>query len=207
LFPGDGVVDPRDVVRALRIACEKRGVAIREFSPVLRADCRGGRAVLSTSAGEVQADAAVLAAGAWNSEIQTIEAAPQTFPVRGHLLGYQLAPGALPCILRRGHTYLLQRASGLFIAGASSECVGFDRTVDAAIVERLRTEAEDLYAPLRGLKPDPWIGFRPATPSYQPEIRRLAGSSLWLACGHFRNGILLAPDTARRVADAISGAS
>lgn len=205
-FPADAIVDPRDITRALRAACLARGVAVRESSPVNRVDWRDGHAAVSTPAGPFTADGAVLAAGAWNSLVSVaFPAAPATFPVRGHLLGYRLPPGALAPILRRGHTYLLQRTPGLFIAGASSETVGFDRAIDPAAVSLLRANAERLFPPLRGLEPEPWIGFRPATPSYQPEIRPLDGTRIWLACGHFRNGILLAPETARLVADGLTG--
>jgi glycine oxidase len=206
-FPGDAIVDPRDIMRALRIACVARGVAILEGTRVDGVDWLSGQAVVATTSGTVTADGAVLAAGAWNSDMRLAFPAPVTFPVRGHLLGYHLTPGLLPSILRRGHTYLLQRSSGFFIAGASSECVGFDRTIDPEIVDKLQRDAGELFAPLQGLTPEPWTGFRPATHSYQPEIRRLEDSGIWLACGHFRNGILLAPETARRVSESIIGAS
>jgi len=207
LFPEDAIVDPRHVMRALRVACLARGVTIREHSPVTRVDWRAGQALVSTADGVVVADAAVLAAGAWNSKIVAGFPMPDTFPVRGHLLGYHLPPGTLDSILRRGHTYLLQRSSGFFIVGASSECVGFDRNIDSSIVKELHANAERLFAPLRGLTPEPWIGFRPATATYQPEIRTIEDTGIWLACGHFRNGILLAPETARRVTAGLTGAS
>ncbi len=206
LFPGDAIVDPRDILPALRVACLARGVTILESTPVLRADQEAGGAVITTANGSAAADGIVLAAGAWTSDVRVAFPAPRTFPVRGHLLGYRLASGTLTPILRRGHTYLLQRSSGFFIAGASSESVGFDRAIDPTIVEHLRENAERLFPPLRGLEPEPWIGFRPATFSLQPEIRALEGTSIWIAYGHFRNGILLAPETARRVADGITGA-
>lgn len=206
-FPADAIVDPRDVMRALRAACLARGVVIREATPVIRVEWRGGKATVQLSAGTLAADSVVLAAGAWNSDIQLAYPAPATFPVRGHLLGYRLAPGLLPSILRRGHTYLLQRSSGFFIAGASSESVGFDRSLDAAIVAKLHADAAALFPALRGLTPEPWLGFRPATNAYLPEIRRIEDTGIWLACGHFRNGILLAPETARRVADGITAAT
>ena len=205
LFPGDALVDPRDVMRALRIACESRGVVIRESSPVEGVEWRLGQAFIGCRDGTgIQADGTVLAAGAWTSDIRLAYPTPQTFPVRGHLLGYHLEPNLLPCILRRGHTYLVQRSSGFLIAGASSESVGFDRTIDPAIVEELRASAEELFPPLCGLQPEAWIGFRPATPSYLPEIRPLDDTGIWLAYGHYRNGILLAPETARRVAEGLT---
>jgi glycine oxidase len=207
LFPGDAIVDPRDILPALRSACLARGVKILESTPVLRAEWRAGRAIVVTADGELTADGAVLAAGAWTSDIRVAFPAPRTFPVRGHLLGYRLSPGALMPILRRGHTYLLQRSSGFLLAGASSETVGFERTIDPVIVDRLRENAERLFPPLRGLEPEPWLGFRPATPSFLPEIRPLGDSAIWLACGHFRNGILLAPATARLVTQGLTGAT
>ncbi len=209
-FPGDAIVNPRDIMGALRVACASRGVIVRESSPVSAVEWRSGQAVISTAAAQpFVADGAVLAAGAWNSEVRVAFPAPTVFPVRGHLIGYPLPPGVLSPILRRGHTYLLQRSPGFFLAGASSEEVGFDRRIDPEIVQALRVNAERLFAPLRGLEPDPWIGFRPATRSYQPEIRPLdhEDTCIWLACGHFRNGILLAPETARLVVAGIIGAS
>ncbi len=209
-FPGDAIVNPRDVVAALRLACLARGVTIRESSPVSAVEWRSGQAVISTTAEQtLVADGAVLAAGAWNSDVRVAFPAPTVFPVRGHLIGYRLPPGVLSPILRRGHTYLLQRSPGFFLAGASSEEVGFDRRIDPEIVQTLRANAERLFAPLRGLQSEPWIGFRPATSSYQPEIRPLdvEDMPIWLACGHFRNGILLAPETARLVVAGIIGAS
>ena len=209
-FPDDAIVNPRDIVSALRVACVARGVTIRESSPVSAVEWRAGQALIETGdAQPLVADGAVLAAGAWNSEVRVAFPAPAIFPVRGHLIGYQLPPGVLSPILRRGHTYLLQRSAGFLLAGASSEEVGFDRRIDPDIVQVLRAHAERLFAPLRGLQPEPWIGFRPATSSYQPEIRPLGQEDMriWLACGHFRNGILLAPETARLVAAGIIGAS
>ena len=203
-FPADALVDPRHVMRALRICCESRGVVIRETTPVESVEWRSGQAVISPRGGAViHADGAVLAAGAWTSEIRMACPILQTFPVRGHLLGYHLESNLLPSILRRGHSYFVQRSSGFLIAGASSESVGFDRTIDPAVVEELRVNAERLLPLLRGLQPEAWIGFRPATPTYVPEIRALADTAIWLAYGHYRNGILLAPETARRVAEGL----
>ena len=204
-FPGDAIVDPRDVMRALKAACAIRGITVREGEPVSMVSWSGGGVRLSAASGLVEADAAVLAAGAWSSEVATqngegaVLAKPASFPVRGHLLGYRLPAGLLSPILRRDHTYLLQRTPGFFLAGASTERVGFDRSIDETAVARLHSQAEALYTPLSGLTPEPWIGFRPATEALEPEIRALAGTAIWLAYGHYRNGILLAPETAARV--------
>jgi len=199
-YPDDATVNPRDIMEALRVVC---GNAVREQSPVRAVLWRDERAHVELEAGgePLVFDAAVLAAGAWSSEVDMAVPVPSTFPVRGHLLGYDLPAGSLDPILRRGHTYLLQRTGGAFLAGASMEHAGFDRAIDPAIVETLRRNAASLFGKLEGLEPRPWVGFRPATGSGLPEIRPLSGQAprIWLTCGHYRNGILLAPETARRV--------
>jgi glycine oxidase len=178
-YPDDAVVDPRDVVRALRVACERRGVTIHEYQRVTKIE-----------------GAAVLAAGAWSSSIETPVPVHAAFPVRGHLVSYQMEPGSVPRILRSGDTYILQRASGLTIAGSNTEHVGFDRApnldVIADIDRRARAVLPELPAPHES-----WLGFRPATATLEPQIGVLPGTEIFLAYGHYRNGILLAPITAK----------
>jgi len=210
-YPDDALVDPRDVTRALRCACEKRGVRIHERTRALAVRVTAERAEVETSGGALRGSAAVLAAGAWSGAIPVfgedvpIEI-PATFPVRGHLLRYALEPGSVGPILRHGHTYVMQRSSGFTIAGTSSEQVGFNREPDPRIVADIRARAGDLLPRLRSAAdPTAWLGFRPATEGFEPVIGRLADTCLWLAYGHYRNGILLAPGTAGRVAAEILG--
>jgi len=211
-YPGDALVDPRDVTHALRCACERRGVRILEHTRVTAVRATGAGAEVETTGGILSGPAAVLAAGAWSGAIPIagpegrIEI-PATFPVRGHLLGYALEPGTVGPIQRHGHTYVMQRSSGFTIAGTSSEQVGFDRALDPAIVEDIRARAEELLPRLRSAaEPTAWLGFRPATAGFEPAIGRVGDACLWLAYGHYRNGILLAPATAKRVAGEIAAA-
>ena len=186
---------------ALRAACLARGVSIQEQSPV--------KSISVTPTGAQIADHharfAILAAGAWSSSIAvTIDGQPyplpRSYPIKGHLLGYRLPPGSIPITIRHGHTYVLQRADGFTIAGSSMEDAGFDRTIDPAIVSELAARAAALIPALRDRKPEAvWIGFRPATDSPAPNIGRVRSSRLWLAYGHYRNGILLAPATSDRI--------
>jgi glycine oxidase len=212
-YPDDGMVDPRHVMRALRVVCEERGVRIREQTPVteIRLAARGVEVIFGGE--RLSAGAGVLAAGAWSGPIPVFEAGrridiPQSLPIRGHLLGYRLEPGSLGPILRHGHTYVMQRSNGYTIAGSSSEEAGFDRALNPAVIEDIRERACDLLPMLRfAAPPDAWLGFRPATPDFEPHIERLAGLPLWLAYGHYRNGILLAPVTARRISREILSSS
>jgi glycine oxidase len=211
-YPDDAMVDPRDVMRALRAACRSLGVEIVEGWRANAIHATGDAVEVVGANQTLRAATGVLAAGAWTSEVAVsgIEAVPipAAYPIRGHLLGYQLAPGSLDPILRHGHTYLLQRSSGFTVAGTSSERVGFDRVIDPATVEDIIARTSELMPALRRLKPvASWIGFRPASDSTGPEIRRVPGSNLWLAYGHYRNGILLAPLTAKLISGQILASS
>ena len=205
LFPEDALVDPRDVMRALRAACLSGGVQIREGVRTTRVEAGRETVRVQTAAGVLSAAGAVLAAGAWSSEIDVLTGLgparlPRAFPVRGHLVGYDLLAGSLAPILRHGHTYLLQRASGFTVAGTTSEQVGFDRNLDPAATAGIHSRAARLLPRLASLTPsDAWLGFRPGIESDEPAIGRLEDSAVWLAYGHYRNGILLAPATAERI--------
>jgi glycine oxidase len=127
--------------------------------------------------------------------------------MKGHLLGYRLPAGSIAATIRHDHTYVLQRADGFSIAGSSTEDAGFDRTIDPKIVADIAVRASSLLPALRGLQPESvWIGFRPATDTPAPNIGRVHSSRLWLAYGHYRNGVLLAPATCDQVCQEISAA-
>ena len=198
-YPDDALVDPRDVMRALRATCSHHGAELLEGSPVRRIDISGGMIFVDDRAAKF----AVLAAGAWSSSIPVFVEGkaypiPRTWPVRGHLLGYRLRTGVLGPILRCGHIYVFQRSNGLIVAGSSTEDARFDRTINSAIAAEIRQRAEDLLPELKTVsEPEIWLGFRPGAD--EPAIRRVPGTTLWLAYGHYRNGVLLAPATAELV--------
>jgi glycine oxidase len=204
-YPEDGIVDPRQVTAALRTACLRLGVTVREHEPVLEV-APDGSAVRTARETISDADGVLIAAGAWSSSL--CSALPRTIPVRGHLLSWNLPPRTLPSIVRHGHTYLLQRRNGTLIAGSSAEDVGFDRTINDAIAADIRDRAARLLPELATIEPSArWIGFRPAIAAANgvacsPLIGRI-GPKLWAAVGHYRNGILLAPETARLVTETI----
>jgi glycine oxidase len=186
--PEEGIVDPADLLRALRCACESRMVRIvRERVTTVHPRKYG---------------AVVIAAGAWSDKIHVPgHVLPAVVPIKGHLIGFQLEPGALGPVRRRGDTYVLQRSNGFLVAGSNEQDIGFDRTVDAAICEDIHRRAAQLFPPLKHAAPvKRWIGFRPRSATGEPHIGRVAGTNVWLAYGHYRNGILLTPVTAKRIA-------
>jgi glycine oxidase len=208
-YTNEAIVDPAGLMRALRAACLARGVTVQEQSPVKSISVTESDVQVS----QYKARFAIIAAGAWSSGISvTIDhqqhALPRSFPMKGHLLGYRLPAGSLATTVRHDHTYVLQRGDGFTIAGSSTEDVGFDRSIDPKIVADLAARAGALVPALRGLQPESiWIGFRPATGTagaVAPHIGRVLSSRLWLAYGHYRNGILLAPATCDQACREIS---
>lgn len=204
-YPQDSIVDPRHVMDALRAACGARAVRILENLQVTAIHSTGRSVTVETRSGCLKAPVGILAAGAWSGNIPfhfegRSRELPRSFPVRGHLIGYQLPAGTCRPILRHGHTYILQRSGGFTIAGSSVEDVGFDRSVNEKVVLDIRERAESLLPGLRAAgQPEAWLGFRPAVDRSLPYLGRFERSSLLLAYGHYRNGILMAPASARRI--------
>ncbi len=187
-YPDDALVDPRDVTAALRIACLRTGVDIREHTPLRQLPA--GERVL-------------IAAGAWSTGLCP-PSAPRSIPVRGHLIAFDATSIRLPSILRHGHTYVVQRArTGRIIAGSSTEHAGFDRAIDQEIIREIHARAAGLVPELASLVPSAqWNGFRPGLENGVPGpvVGRFGNTRVWAAYGHYRNGILLAPETARIIA-------
>ena len=203
-YGGDGIVNPRDVVAALVKVCRGLGVSIVQNSAVERIEVTSDSVALKSSGNVKTFSSVVLAAGAWSSDIQVsgVPALPSAEPVKGHLIGYQQPDQTCNTILRHGHSYLLQRASGLLVVGASVERVGFDRAIAPERAAELGKEAGFVLPHLAETTPsETWIGFRPG--SDRLRLGAWHSDRFYLAYGHYRNGILLAPITAQRMADEI----
>jgi glycine oxidase len=206
-YANDASVNPREVVSALKTVCLKRGALLQEGQEVAQLDVQAGSVVVNTGERHIF-DAAVIAAGAWSSQIPVSGVPPlgAVEPVKGHILAYQQPPRTCPLILRLGHIYLLQRANGILLAGASMERAGFDRTIQPGIAASIAEKAGFVLPCLAGTEPThTWTGFRPA--SEEVYMGRWHSNRLFAAYGHFRNGILLAPLTAARIASAVKGQS
>jgi len=196
-YPADAIVDPLSVNDALLAACRARGVVIREHEPVTEILPNGSG--LRTHHGQYNSDRVLISAGAWSSQL--FPGLTRVYPVKGHLLYFEMEPGLLQTIVRSGHTYILQRESGGIVAGSSMENAGYDRAIDSDMADDIHRRAAKLVPELATVKPiDCWNGLRPATDA-GPVIGRVAGTNIWTAYGHFRNGILLAPDTSQTIAN------
>jgi glycine oxidase len=203
-YPDDALVNPRDVTAALRIVCLRNGVSIHEHEPVIEIfpDGSGVRTVQAIYRDE----GVLIAAGAWSTQLASIFPVPAVVPVRGHLIAYEAGAAMLGTILRHENTYLLQRGTGALVAGSSTEYAGFDRTIDESVVQAIHSRASRLLPRLAAMKPvHRWLGFRPGIEGGIPAIGRIEGTAVWTAFGHYRNGILLAPQTARGIEESVLG--
>jgi glycine oxidase len=210
--PGEGAVDPRALCAALLAALEREGVELRSGAEVSEALVEGGRITgLRTEAGEeIKADMVVLANGAWagSSDWLPAEARPAVRPVKGQILSLRGSVSDPVCerIVASERVYVVPRADGRLIVGATVEEQGFDTTVTAGGVHELLREAYRLLPEVAELELlEMAAGLRPGTPDNLPLVGPGALEGLVLATGHYRNGVLLAPLTADLVAEILSG--
>ena len=198
-------LDPRDLCRALPRACAAAGVCIEEYAPAVRIEAYRQGVQVTTSREHYAAQQFVDCRGAWAGEPLFGEAVPAS-PRKGQLLAVTL-PGNVELLetLRDEEIYIVPRGDGRVIVGATVEDAGFDKHVDAARIEGLFRRGVALWPPLaQGRITDAWAGLRPATPDLLPVLDALA-PRVFVATGHYRNGILLAPGTARLMADLLAG--
>jgi glycine oxidase len=218
--PDDHSVDPRKVLAALRAACLSAGVQIRERARVLRIASEGAGervtgVVLAEADGAgggefVASERVVLASGAWSGEIGGLAPAARVpvRPVRGQLLRLRdpAGPGLLSTVVRFSGGYVVPRADGRYVLGATVEERGFDVQPDAGGIYELLRDAHELLPGVRELKIEELcVGLRPGTPDNAPAIGFGEADGLLWATGHYRNGILLAPLTAQLVVALLSG--
>jgi glycine oxidase len=153
----------------------------------------------------------VLPHGCWAGQSDWLpsHARPRVRPVKGQILTLRGSAEEPVCerIVASERVYLVPRSDGRLIVGATVEERGFDTTVTAGGVHELLREAYRLLPEIAELKlVEATAGLRPGTPDNLPLIGPGALEGLVLATGHYRNGILLAPLTAERVADVLVGA-
>lgn len=153
------------------------------------------------------ADNVVVCSGAWTRELlQPLGLAIPVLPVRGQMLLFEPRPGLLKHIVLRQGKYLIPRLDGHIVAGSTLEYTGFDcsTTVDAR--DLLWQQAVNMIAELEAVPVKAqWAGLRPGSPAGIPYIGALPGwKGLYVNAGHFRNGLVLAPASARLMADLIT---
>lgn len=199
-----GFVGATDLTSALRRAAGVHGVTFTPSTSAARVFSRNGTLQVETPVDTVSCDAVVMAAGSWSGQVEAEgEEAVPVRPVRGQLLHLGWPKFPPERVIWTDQCYLVPWTDGSVLVGATVEDVGFDERATVAGVQQLIDMTCDIIPTARkawfqGVR----VGLRPGTPDDLPVIgpsERLPG--LFYATGHFRNGVLLAPLTARIVAD------
>jgi glycine oxidase ThiO len=205
-YPADGQVDNRALIRSLFDASQSLGVKFEDGLEVTKIHHKLERIThLETNLGEITAQHYILATGAWSQQLLQIPVVPR----KGQMLSV-LVPaeqiGDLPLqqVLFGEEIYIVPRRDGKIIIGATSEDVGFAPQNTPTGVQQLLTNATRLFPLLQDFSiHESWWGFRPATPDELPILGKSPYDNLTLATGHYRNGILLTPITAKLIADLV----
>lgn len=206
----EGSVDPRGLVAALLKAAKHRGIEIANGERVIEIVLENGRAAgVKTERTQFRAPVVVNCAGAWAGEIAPGGGArPTQFrvkPVKGQMLAV-IAHHVLRRVVRGPEAYLVPRSDGRLLIGATLEDAGFDKRVDAETIQRLHQAAARLVPELGEARMnEAWAGLRPGTEDDLPILGATRIDGWFAATGHYRDGILLAPITARVLAQVISG--
>lgn len=202
--PEEARVDPRALTRGVITGAERRGARILPDTPVSKLMIEKGRCRGLVAGGEeISAGQVVLAAGSYSAEIlgARAEIAP-TRPVRGQLMALHKENLRLRHVLRTDHGYLVPRKDGRIIAGSTLEDAGFEKGVTPEGMRTILTAATEMIPELESAEiVERWSGLRPGTPDELPILGPADVEGLFIATGHYRNGILLAPITAKLLRD------
>ena len=216
LFADDWSVDNRRYAATLREAARAAKVRyVRDRVLAVRARDGRARGVQLAGGGDIDSPHVVVAAGCWSGAVSGLPDALRTVvrPVKGQLLRLRHPAGVAPVI---GHTiraivrgtdvYLVPRADGELVVGATQEERGPDQTVTAGAVHDLLHDAMSVLPVTSELiLAETCAGLRPGTPDNGPVVGRCGPDGLLLATGHYRNGILMSPVTADAAVALLAG--
>jgi glycine oxidase len=206
LFLQERSVDPRHLTAAAIAAARHQDVHFSSDDPVEAIEmCDRKAAGVRTSKTKFSAGIVVNCAGAWAGQI-----APYSFPtrpVKGQMLSVILPEKTLVRhVVRTPEVYLIPRSNGTMVIGATLEEAGFDKRTVPETILKLRNAAIELVPRLADARIlEDWAGLRPGTPDKLPILGETSLPGYFVATGHFRDGILLAPITARVMGQVIGG--
>lgn len=210
--PGDHSVEPRALAAALSEAVERAGATVIPRTQVQAVTVDGDRVTgVRLAGGEtIAADAVVIAAGVWSSQLEGLPEAARVpvRPVKGQILRLRdpQGPGLVSRTIRTPDAYLVPRPDGRYVLGASVEERGWDLAPTAGgVYELVRDISEVVPGVLEMEIEELGVGLRPGSPDNLPSIGPGALRGLHWATGHYRNGILLTPLTADLTAASVTG--
>lgn len=204
-FLSEQSVDPALLTRAAIEAAKRFGVTVHHEAQVDSVTLTREHLIeVRTARIPYQTATFVNCAGAWSNQISG--AAAPTRPRKGQMLSVIPRDYKLRHVIRSHEVYLVPRKDGRVVIGATVEDCGFDKTIDSARIQDLHQKAANLVPSIGEAKIlDAWTGLRPGSPDDLPIMGPGLLPGTYVATGHFRNGILLAPITAALIADLIQG--
>jgi glycine oxidase ThiO len=199
-YPEDGSIDNVALTNALKLATNILNIPIHENITVKHWEISDHKIThLITDQGEIRGDRYILAAGAWSGQLLPIPVKPKKGQMLS-LINPHHPDQILQKVLFGEEIYIVPRKDGRIILGATSEDVGFTTGNTEAGIQQLWARAIRLFPPLKDWEINSqWWGFRPCTPDESPLLGDSPYQNLTLATGHHRNGILLAPITAKLI--------
>jgi glycine oxidase len=214
-LPDEATVDPRLLMDGLLKAAQRREVEIRANCRVTNLICEGDQCNGVVAGGEkIGAKHVIVAAGCFCGTIAKNKAdgseilaryAP-TRPVRGQMIALHLAGVRLHRVVRSKGRYVVPRPDGRIVAGSTLEEAGFKKGVTATGVREILDSVREIVPRLAGAEVvETWGGLRPGTSDGLPILGPTDVEGLLIATGHYRNGILLAPITAKLLRDWVIG--
>ena len=212
-YPQDGQVRNPWLTRTLHAACEKRGVVFKTGAEVKTFEFERSRAsaLVLTTGEKIYARNYALCTGAWSGLFPELgERSPRVSkiePVRGQLAYFETRPGLSSRLLLEGHHYLVPRADGVYLAGATTERVGFVKETTPQGQQKLRDFAMELLPGLKDSKEvRGWADFRPGLKGRHPLLGPVPGySNVLIGAGHYRNGVGLGPISGQILGDLAAG--
>ena len=197
-----------DYVRALKQACLSIGVTIYEHLQETEiVEWKTDITVRSKDGRQFSADTLVISNGAWSLHLGDVFGLTiPVFPIRGQICSYK-CEGAVNHLIFSSQGYLVSKENGTLVCGATEDVAGFNTEVTDKGIARLEKWSKTLLPCLQEVPVDHrWAGLRPATQDGFPLIGPLSNyQHVLFATGHYRNGILLSPITAKIVADQVDG--
>ncbi|MFF8018325.1 glycine oxidase ThiO [Streptomyces sp. NPDC007929] len=212
---GDHQIDPRRLAGALVTACERAGVVFhRTWADRLTVSRDRAAGVVLADGTATAAGQVVLAGGSLSGRLAGVprDVLPPVRPVKGQVLRLTMPRRHGPflsrtvrAVVRGSHVYLVPRANGELVVGATSEEQGWDTTVTAGGVYELLRDAHELVPGITELPlTETRAGLRPGSPDNAPLLGPTGLEGLLLATGHYRNGVLLTPVTGDAMAHALA---
>jgi glycine oxidase len=209
-YPDEAHIYAPAYVRAMEEACRHSGVTMLDgMKELTLKEWEQGIVLEGSSIPKLYGDKLVLCTGAWSAGWQSVFGLRwPVYPIRGQICAYPSSFGEVRHMVFTSQGYVVGKQNGSLVCGASEDVAGFDTTVTERGIHRLQRWGRQLLPMLRERQAyHTWAGLRPATQDGYPLLGPIPGAERVIcAFGHYRNGILLSPVTARAVGDWVDGA-